>query len=169
MTNQVEKGLKIAGTGGILMVAEEEAEDGLVEVIAIKITLGQEMVMVVAGALAEETEAEVVVTETGMTTMREGPSVKVEAVAGLSLLTGMPVKRKALKEIKISQRASQAGVVTKMIAGEGQNSLVEMIRLERAMGVTPGIRTNHLWVMDPLSWVSGVVLLGTLRLLEEDL
>ena len=114
MMNQVEKGLKISGTGGILMMAEEEVEDALVEVFAIKVTtLGQETEMVVVGALAGETEAEMVATKTGMITMREGPSVKIEAVAGLTLLTGMSTKGEALKEIKLSQKASPAGGVTK--------------------------------------------------------
>ena len=93
-------------------MAEEEAEDGLAVVIAMKVTtLGQETGMVAVGALAGETEAEVVVTETGMTTMRAGPPVKIEVVAGLSRRTGMPAKREAPKEIKFSHKASPAGGV----------------------------------------------------------
>ena len=166
MMNRVEKGRKIAGTGGILMVAEEEVEDALVEVIAIKVTtLGQETEMVVLGTLAGETETEMVVTKTGMTTMREGPSVKIGVVAGLNLLTGMPTKE-PLKEIKLLQKASPAGGVTKMIAWERQNHQVEVIRQERMME-TPGVKTNHLLAME--SWVSGVLPLATRHLAEGDL
>lgn len=43
-----------------------------------------------------------------------------------------------------------------MIAGERQNHMVEMIRQERMMEITPGTKPNHLWVMDLLSLVSGV-------------
>lgn len=168
MMDQVEEGLKITGTGGIPMVAEEGVEDALVEVIAIKVTtLGQEMGMVAVGALAGETEAVVVVTETmEMTTMREGPPVKTEVVAGLTLLPGMLIKREALKKIKLSQKASPAGGVTTMIAGELQNHLVEMIRQERRTETTPGVKTSHLLAMDPLSWVSGL-LLAAPQLVEE--
>lgn len=161
MMDQVEKGLK---------VAEEEVEDVLVEVIAIKATtLGQETGMVAVGALAGETEAEVVVTETRMTTMREGPPVKMGVVAGLSRRTGMPAKRETPKEIKLSHRATPAGEVTKMIAGELQSHLVEVIRQEGRMETTPGIKTSHLLAVDHLSWASGVVHLATLLLAEEDL
>ena len=157
MMNLVEKGLK---------VAEEEAEDALAEVTAMKATtlgqetgmvavgalvgettLGQETRMVAVGALAGETEAEVVVTETGMTTMREGPPVKNEVVVGLSLRTGMPAK---------------------MIAGERQNHLV-VIRQGRRMETTPGVKASHLLAVDPLSLVSGVLLLATLQLVQVDL
>jgi len=67
--NQVAVGLESHGTGGILMVAEEEGEVALGVVTVIKATtLGQEMVaagalareMVAAGALAGETVAGVV-------------------------------------------------------------------------------------------------------------
>ena len=71
--------------------------------------------------------------------------------------------------IKLSQKASPAGGVTQMIAGGRQNHLVEMIRQERVMETTPGVKTNHLLAVDPLSWVSGVLLLVTLQLVEEDL
>ena len=169
MMNLVEKGLK---------VAEEEAEDALAEVTAMKATtlgqetgmvavgalvgettLGQETRMVAVGALAGETEAEVVVTETGMTTMREGPPVKNEVVVGLSLRTGMPAKREALKEIKLSLKATPAG--------ELQNHLGEMIRQERRMETTPGVKTSHLLAVDHLSWASGVVHLAALLLVED--
>jgi len=155
MMNQVVEGLESYGTEGILMVAEEEAEVALGEVTLIKTTtLGQEMVaagalagemvaagalageMVVAGALAGEMVA-AVVTGTGTTTMKESPWVKV--VAGLSLPTGMPTK--------LSRKASPAG--------KYKTPLVEMIRQERVMQTTPGVRTDHLH----LSWVSQVVML----------
>ena len=130
-------------------MAEEEAEGGLAVVIAMKVTtLGQETGMVAVGALAGETKAEVVVTETGMTTMRAGPPVKIEVVAGLSRRTGMPAKRQAPKEIKFSHKSSPARGVTKMIAGERQNHLVEMIRQERRMETAPGVKTSHLLVVD---------------------
>ena len=169
MMDQVEEGLKISGTVGIPMVAEEGVEAALVEVIAIKATtLGQEMGMVSVGALAGETEAVVVVTETmEMTTMREGPPVKTEVVAGLTLLPGMLIKREALKRINLSQRASPAGGVATTIAGELQNHLVEMIRQERRTETTPGVKTSHPLAMDPLSWVSGLLLLAALQLVEE--
>jgi hypothetical protein len=149
MMDQVEKGLK---------VAEEEVEGVLVEVIAIKATtLGQETGMEAVGALAGETEAEVVVTETRMTTMREGPPVKMVVVVGLSRRTGMPAKRETPKEIKLFHKATPAGEVTKMIAGELRSHLVEVIRQERRMETTPGIKTSHLLAVDHLSWASGVV------------
>uniref|UniRef100_A0A0A9D566 Uncharacterized protein n=1 Tax=Arundo donax TaxID=35708 RepID=A0A0A9D566_ARUDO len=149
MMNQVVKGLKATGIGGILMVEEDEGEDALGEVIVIKVTtLGQEMVVV--GALAGVIGAEVV-SETGTITMREGPSVKV--VAGLNLLTGIPTKG-AVMEIKLSQKASLAGGLTTMIAGECQKYLVGMIRQERVMETTHGVKTVHLL----LSWVSLAVL-----------
>lgn len=162
MMDQVEKGLK---------VAEEEVEGVLVEVIAIKATtLGQETGMEAVGALAGETEAEVVVTETRMTTMREGPPVKMVVVVGLSRRTGMPAKRETPKEIKLFHKATPAGEVTKMIAGELRSHLVEVIRQERRMETTPGIKTSHLLAVDHLSWASGVVHLATLLLAEvEDL
>jgi len=85
----------------------------------------------------------------------------------------MPAKREARKEIKLSHKASPAGGVTKMIAGELLNHLAEMIRQERRMETTPGVKTSHLLVVDHLSWASGVVLLAALAveedLLEEDL
>jgi hypothetical protein len=147
MMDQVEK------------VAEEEAEDALVGVIAVKTTtLDQETGMVAVGALAGETEAEVVVIETRMTTTREGPPVKIEVVAGLSRRTGM-LAREALKEIKLSHKATPAGAVTKMIAGELQNHLVEMIKQERRMETIPGVKTSHLHHQ---SWASGVLHLVTL-------
>jgi hypothetical protein len=152
MMDQVEK------------VAEEEAEDALVGVIAVKTTtLDQETGMLAVGALAGETEAEVVVIETRMTTMREGPPVKIEVVAGLSRRTGM-LAREALKEIKLSHKATPAGAVTKMIAGELQNHLVEMIKQERRMETIPGVKTSHLHHQ---SWASGVLHLATL--VQEDL
>lgn len=161
MMNQAEKGLK---------VAEVEVEDALVVVIAIKATtLGQETGMVAVGTLAGETGAEVVVTETGMTTIREGPRVKIEVVAGLSRRTGMPATREALKEIKLSHKGSPAGGVIKMIAGELQNHLAEMIRQEVRMETTPGVKTSHLLAVDHLSLASGVVHLVTVVLVEEDL
>jgi hypothetical protein len=161
MMNQVVEGLESHGTEGILMVAEEEAEVALGEVTVIKTTLGQEMVaagalagemvaagalegemvaagalegeMVVVGALAGEMVA-AVVTGTGTTTMKESPSVKV--VAGLSLPTGMPTK--------LSRTASPAG--------KHKTPLLEMIRQERVIQTTPGVRTDlH------LSWVSQAV------------
>ena len=62
-------------------MAAEEADDGLAVVIAMKVTtLVQETGMVAVGALAGETEAAVVVTETGMITMRAGPPVKIEVL-----------------------------------------------------------------------------------------
>lgn len=166
MMDQVEEGLKITGTGGILMVAEEGVEDALAVVIAIKVTtLVQETEMVAVGAQAGETEAVVVVTGTmEMTTMREGPPVKTVVVAGLTLLPGVLIKREALKKINLPQKASPAGGMTTMMAGELQNHLVEMIRQERGTETTPGVKTSHLLVMDPLSWVSGVLLLATLQL-----
>jgi hypothetical protein len=148
------------GTVGILMVAEVEGEGALGEVVVMKVTtLGQ--VMVVVGALAGETVGEVA-TETGMMTMRDGPSVKV--VAGHNLLTGITTKG-LVTEIRVSQKASLSGGVIIMIAGERQNHLVEMIGQE-----TTGVRTYHLH----LSWVSLVairivlrgVLLATQPLLE---
>jgi len=63
-------------------------------------------------------------------------------------------------------KASPAGGVTKMIAGERQNLLVEMIRQARRMETPPGVITSHLLAVDPLSWVSGVLLLPTLQLVE---
>lgn len=169
MMDQVEEGLKISGTVGIPMVAEEGVEDALVEVIAIKVTtLDQETEMVAVGALAAEAEAVVVVTETmEMTTMREGPPVKTAVVAGLTLLPGMLIKREVLKKIKLSQLANPAGGVTTMIVGELQNHLVEMIRQERRTETTPGVKTSHLLAMDPLSWVSGLLLLAAPQLVEE--
>lgn len=169
MMDQVEEGLKISGTVGIPMVAEEGVEDALVEVIAIKVTtLDQETEMVAVGALAGEAEAVVVVTKTmEMTTMREGPPVKTAVVAGLTLLPGMLIKREVLKKIKLSQQANPAGGVTTMIVGELQNHLVEMIRQERRTETTPGVKTSHLLAMDPLSWVSGLLLLAAPQLVEE--
>ena len=114
-------------------------------VIAMKVTtLGREIGMVAVGDLARETEAEVVITETRMTTMRTGPPVKIEVVSGLSRCTGMPAKWEAPKEINFSHKASPAGGVTKMIARERQNHLVEMIRKERRMETAPGVKTSHL-------------------------
>ena len=169
MMDQVEEGLKISGTVGIPMVAEEGVEAALVEVIAIKATtLGQEMGMVSVGALAGETEAVVVVTETmEMTTMREGPPVKTAVVAGLTLLLGMLIKREALKTINLSQRASPAGGVTTTVAGELQNHLVVMIRQERRMETTPGVKTSHFLAMDPLSWASGLLLAAPPLVLQD--
>ena len=128
-------------------MVEEEAEDGLAVVIAMKVTTLGQTGMVAVGALAGETKAEVVVTETGMTTMRAGPPVKIEAVAGLSRRTGMPAIREAPKKIKLSHKASPAGGVTKMIAGERQNHLVEMIRQERRIETAPGAKTSHLLIL----------------------
>ena len=89
----------------------------------------------------------------------EGPPVKNEVVVGLSLRTGMPAKREALKEIKLSLKATPAG--------ELQNHLGEMIRQERRMETTPGVKTSHLLAVDHLSWASGVVHLAALLLVED--
>lgn len=142
--NQVVKGLKSHGAGGILMVVEEEAEVALGKATVAKVaaTLGLEMVAV--GGLAGEMVA-VAVTETGTATMSKGPSVK--AVAGRP--TGMAAKG-AAKEVKHLQKASPAG--------KRKIRLVEMIRQERVMQTTPGVRTDHL----PLSWVSQAVMLTSL-------
>lgn len=134
MMNQGAKGLKSHGTGGILMVAEEEGEAAMGEVIVTKvITLGQEMVA--AGALAGET------VDVGAIT--RGRTVKE---AGLSLPTGMQT-RKAAKEVELSREASPAG--------KHKTHLVEMIRRQRIMQAMPGVRTDH----PPLSWVSQAAML----------
>jgi hypothetical protein len=137
MMNQVVEDPRTNGTGGNLMVAEEEGALG--EVVVIKVTTLVQ-VMVAVGALAGETVG-AVGTETGMITMSEGHSVK--AVAGHNLLTGITTKWPTT-EIRVSRKASLAGGVTIMITGEHQNHLVEMVRQE----TTPGFRTEH------LSWVT---------------
>ena len=92
--NQVVKGLKSHGAGGILMVVEEEAEVALGKATVAKVaaTLGLEMVAV--GCLAGEMVT-VVVTKTGTVTMSKGPSVK--AVAGHPI--GVAAKE-VVKEVK---------------------------------------------------------------------
>ena len=92
--NQVVKGLKSHGAGGILMVVEEEAEVALGKATVAKVaaTLGLEMGAV--GCLAGEMVT-VVVTKTGTVTMSKGPSVK--AVAGHP--TGVAAKE-VVKEVK---------------------------------------------------------------------
>jgi hypothetical protein len=130
--NQVAEGLESHGTEGTLMVAEEEAEVVLGEVTVTRATTsGQEMVA--AGALAGEMVA-AVVTGTGTITMND-PSVKVVAGPSPSLPIGMPTKEMA-KEIKLSRKASPAG--------KHKTPLVEMVRQERVMQTTPGVRTDHL-------------------------
>ena len=142
--NRVAKGLKSHGAGGVLKVAEVEAVVALGKATEAKVaaTLGLEMVAV--GGLAGEMVA-VAVTETGTATMSKGPSVK--AVTGRP--TGMAAKG-AAKEVKHLQKASPAG--------KRKIRLVEMIRQERVMQTTPGVRTDHL----PLSWVSQAVMLTSL-------
>jgi hypothetical protein len=146
--NQVAEGLESHGTEGTLMVAEEEAEVVLGEVTVTRATTsGQEMVA--AGALAGEMVA-AVVTGTGTITMSD-PSVKVVAGPSPSLPIGMPTKEMA-KEIKLSRKASPAG--------KHKTPLVEMVRQERVMQTTPGVRTDHLH----LSCVSQAVMLTSLAL-----
>lgn len=121
MMSHMERDLKIAGTHEILMVAEEEEEDALAEVIAIKvITMVRVTTMTEPGALAGETGTRMVA-KIGTEMMTEDRSVKIEVVAGPNLRTGMPTKD------------SPAGGVTKMTAGERQNLLVEMTRQEKTM------------------------------------
>ncbi|KAF8715860.1 hypothetical protein HU200_026817 [Digitaria exilis] len=144
MMNQAVKGLKRHGTGGISMVAEEEAEAVLGEVIETRVTTTLDQEMVAVGALTGEMVT-VVVTETGVITISKGLSVM--AVAGLPI--GMPTKE-AAKEVKLLRKASPAG--------KAKIRLVETVREERVTQTTPGARTDHL----PLSWVSQAVILTSL-------
>jgi hypothetical protein len=186
--NQVVKGLNSHGTGEISMLAEEEEEVAMGEVIITKVTatLGQEMVAV--GALARVMVVAVVVTIAGMATKEAVKGVK--EVAGLP--TGMATKEvaKGVKEVaglptgmttkEVAKGGKEvAGLPTGMPtkeamkgvkvlqkaspAGKRRIHLVEMTRQERVMQTTPGTRTDHL----PLSWGSQAVQLVVVELEAE--
>lgn len=119
MMSHVERDLKIAGTHEILMVAEEEEEDTLAEVIAIKvITMVRVTTMTEPGVLAGETGTRMVA-KIGTKMMTEDRSVKIEVVTGPNLPTGTPTKDSS--------------------AGERQNLLVEMTRQEKTMETIRGV------------------------------